>query len=57
MNLALDEREKEVEGEEVKMAEYPEGRRMRPLTFFLGYTSNLVTCGLREVKHLPLSRQ
>lgn len=28
---------------------YPSGRRRRPLTIFLGYTSNMVTSGLREV--------
>jgi len=28
---------------------YPDSRRIRALTIFLGYTSNLVTSGLREV--------
>lgn len=29
---------------------YPVGRKRNALTIFLGYTSNLVTSGLRDVK-------
>lgn len=29
--------------------EYPQGKERRALTIFLGYTSNMVTSGLREV--------
>ncbi|GMS84734.1 hypothetical protein PENTCL1PPCAC_6909, partial [Pristionchus entomophagus] len=47
LNLALDDREKEVEEEE-KTFPYPEGRKKRGLTLFMGYTSNLVSSGLRE---------
>ncbi|GMR37035.1 hypothetical protein PMAYCL1PPCAC_07230, partial [Pristionchus mayeri] len=47
LNMALDDREKEVSGEE-KTFPYPEGRKKRALTLFMGYTSNLVSSGLRE---------
>ncbi len=30
--------------------DYPEGRKRMPCTIFLGFTSNLVSCGLREVR-------
>lgn len=33
-----------------KLFPYPEGRQKRSCTIFLGYTSNLVTSGLREVR-------
>ncbi|CAD6196967.1 unnamed protein product [Caenorhabditis auriculariae] len=49
VNKMLEEREKQLEDSEDAFFPYPEGRRKRACTIFLGYTSNLVTSGLREV--------
>ncbi|CAA19451.1 Deoxyhypusine synthase [Caenorhabditis elegans] len=39
-----------------KLFPYPEGRQKRSCTIFLGYTSNLVTSGLREVLRYCVQR-
>ncbi|VDM69218.1 unnamed protein product, partial [Strongylus vulgaris] len=50
VNAMLDERE-DVEGNEKagQFFPYPDQRPIPPCTIFLGYTSNLVTSGIREV--------
>lgn len=40
-------REEQFDGDHI--LPYPEGKRKRACTIFLGYTSNLVTSGVREV--------
>jgi len=46
VNKMIEERNSQVQG---GFFPYPNSRRRRALTIFLGYTSNLVTSGLREV--------
>lgn len=50
----LEEREKSIEEKLLlnqldPFFKYPIGRRRQALTIFLGYTSNMVTSGLRDV--------
>lgn len=50
VNKMLDLRETSLEcDEDEKKSPYPEGRDRKSCTIFLGYTSNLVTSGLREI--------
>ncbi|PAV62803.1 hypothetical protein WR25_23431 [Diploscapter pachys] len=49
VNAMLDERENPLSEDVDPEFLYPEGRRKRGCTIFLGYTSNLVSSGLREI--------
>uniref|UniRef100_A0A0R3RUN5 Deoxyhypusine synthase n=1 Tax=Elaeophora elaphi TaxID=1147741 RepID=A0A0R3RUN5_9BILA len=46
INAMLTARDEQFEGDH--MLPYPEGKQKRACTIFLGYTSNLVTSGVRE---------
>ncbi|KAI1729988.1 deoxyhypusine synthase domain-containing protein [Ditylenchus destructor] len=49
INKMIDERQKDVVHEVDSCFPYPPGRTKRALTLFLGYTSNMITSGLREI--------
>lgn len=54
INTMLTVREEQFEGDHI--LPYPEGKQKRACTIFFGYTSNLVTSGVREVLFNALLR-